>query len=366
MRKLILAIIIALFSSGCDVGIKQMDTTEAGILFRRLPTSLGGGISGKVIRPGEMAVVMPWQQLYRFDTRIKSIEYGAGGDQHDASDYVHTRALDGNEVALAVKIEYSIGDNIEDLTKLVEGVATSDDEVQDIVSVVSRAEIRTHMNQLKTAQFFDNDMKYKKQEEIREAMKARLSKFGINVRSVNLKEHRFERLLQDGTVDRSYQEKVNEVQARHEQTEREKLRKATVAADKEREYNETQAEVNRMIATADGSKEQATLRGDAYFESKKNEAEGILATGSAEVEGIVQQINALSGPGGEAILKLELGKQLMKSDPKFVLMGDAKGAGIDVKKTDTNLLFEQLGLMSAFEQGRTAGSNQQGQAEQQQ
>jgi regulator of protease activity HflC (stomatin/prohibitin superfamily) len=345
--KKIIVFLLALFLSGCDLGLKQMGNTEAGVLFRRLPPGFGGGVSSKVIRPGEMAVIMPWHSLYRFDTSVHSVEYGQG-HEGDADDYVHTRALDGNEVALAVKIEYSVGDNLENLVKLVELVSTSDDGVRGLVSAVARAEIRTHMNELRTAEFFRNEKKYEKQEEIRAAMEERLEKYGINVRSVNLKEHRFERLLPDGSIDKSYQEKINEVQAKREQTEREKLRKATVKADKERELNDIQAEVNRIIEEAKGYEAQATFRADGYFESKKNEAEAILARGRGEVEGMIEQINALNGPGGEAILKLELGRQLLQSNPKFVLMSEAGAGGLEVKRTDTNQLLNQLGLIEGM------------------
>ena len=122
-----------------------------------------------------------------------------------------------------------------------------------------------------------------------------------------------------------------------------------VRARKSQELNETQATVNRAVQEAEGYRQQAKFRGDAYFESKKNEAEGILATGRAEVEGLKEQIQALSGEGGIAILKLRFANELMKNSPQFVVMGESSGSGdLNVRKVDTNELLKQIGVFEAM------------------
>jgi hypothetical protein len=180
-------------------------------------------------------------------------------------------------------------------------------------------------------------------------MVERLGPYGIEVQRVSLDGYRFERILRDGSVDSSYQEKLTEIQKLREDTEREKLRIDTIRAKKQQEFNETQAGVNRRIAEAEGYKKQAGLRGEAYYEARANEAKAITAQGKAEVEGLIEQINALSGPGAEAILKLELARSLIKSDPKFVVLDSAStGNGIDVKRLDTNELLTQMGAFEAL------------------
>lgn len=201
------------------------------------------------------------------------------------------------------------------------------------------------MNRLKTGEFFINAAKFRGEADAKEALRRRLEPYGIKIVSVNLSEHRFERVRGDGTVDRSYQERINRIQALEQETAREVLNIQAVAADKEREFNNIQAVVNALLAEAEGYKNQARLRGDSYAETKRNEGEAILAAGQAEVEGLMSQIAALSGPGGLAILKLDLSKQLQKGEPKFVIMGQKSTAEtLEVKRIDANELLRQIGI----------------------
>lgn len=344
LKKLVLLVLVLSFAA-CS----KMGPTELGIKFRKLPPSLGGGISKDIIERGQTVFLLPWDTVYRFDTRVMEIEWGYRG-ANAASDYVETRAIDGNEVALSVKIQYSIGTDPDRLTKMVQEVATSDEDIDGLVTSIGRTEVRTFMNELRTSQFFDNKQKYEAGEKAKIAIQERVKDWGIIIHSVNLGEHRFERTLSDGTIDASYQDKINEVQTLDEKTKRERLRKATVDADKEREYNDKQAEVNRFVAEADGYKNQAKLKGDGYFESKVNEAKSVTAAGKAQVDGLIEQINALSGPGGEAILKLEIVKNLIQSSPSFIVLSGSGGSGSDmqVRKVDTNELLKQLGLIEAM------------------
>jgi hypothetical protein len=351
MKRMFILVTIMLACSGCKNTVhffQQLEASEYGVVFRMLPLWLGGGVDRNVKAPGEMVVLMPWERLYRFDTRIKNIEWGAAGTGTDKEkeDYVQTRAFDGNEVSLSVRVQYHISKDPSQLVFLIQNMGGTGQAVEEIVMSAARADIRTYMNRLKTAQFFDNEQKYLGEAEIRKALQERFAERGIVITSVNLQEHRFERILKDGTIDQRYQEKINEVQTRMQETKREKLRKATVVADKKREMSEMQAFYNRKIEEAEGLKKQAVLRGEAYFEAKGNEAESILAKGTAEVEGIVEQINALSGPGGSAILRLEIAKRLIGHNPKFVLMGKQnKGEDISVNRIDANELIRQIGII---------------------
>jgi hypothetical protein len=297
-----------------------------------------------------MAIVYPWDSIYRFDTSVRDVSWGGNKDGvSGVGDFVHTRALDGNEVALAVTVRYRLSTDPEALVRLLQEVATSNEEIRDLVVSVGRAEIRTKMNALRTSEFLDEQSRYAAVDSVKAAMVERLGPYGIEVLRVALDGYRFERALRDGTIDSSYQEKLTEIQKLREDTEREKLRIDTIRAKKQQEFNETQAGVNRQVAEAEGFKKQAALRGDAYYESRANEAKAITAQGKAEVEGLIEQINALSGPGSEAILKLELAKSLIKSDPKFVVLDSAgDGGGLDVKRLDTNDLLAQLGAFEAL------------------
>lgn len=352
MRSLLL-ILLTVALSACDAGFKQLGPTEYGVRFRKLPPFLGGGVANKVEQPGELIMVWPWDDIYVLDSKIQSVEWGdqSSSDTGSHFTFVETRALDGNEVSLAVRVQYHLSREPEKIIHLIKNVGTSNKAIEQIVVAAARSDIRTQMNKLKTSEFFINQAKYNGEREVLNTLKERLDKHGIYIQSVNLKEHRFERILSDGGIDRSYQERINQVQTLEQETERERLRKDTVIADKTREFNNVQAQVNRQIEEATGYLRQAKIRGAAYLASRGNEAKAIQAEGEAFIKGLDAQIKALSGQGGQAILKLELVKSLLKSNPKFVVMGSGSssaGQGVEVRRTDTNELLDQIGVFEAL------------------
>lgn len=354
IKRLILGLVILIGFTGCDldIGFKTLASTEYGVVFRTLPTALGGGLSRKVRRPGEAFFLWPWDSVYTIDTRIRNIEWGRR-DSEDLSGWVQTRALDGNEVSLAVRIQYNIDVEPEKLRRLVQEVGTDNEAIERLVIETARADLRQYMNKLKTEDFISEKAKYTGERDVQQNMSERLEKYGINVKSINLKEHRFARIQNDGEIDESYQERINQVKIIEERTVRERLRNDTVIAEKQKQYHLEQAKVNRLVAEAQGYLNQAKIRGDAYLQSQKNEADAILAAGTAEVQGLIEKIEALSGPGGRALLKLELSRALMKSNPSFVLMGNGKGGdGIEVNRIDTNELLGQFGVLEGYQTQR--------------
>ena len=350
MIRYCVALFLCLSLTACDldIGFKTLGPTEYGIVFHKLPTELGGGVGSKLKRPGQAFFVWPWDSVYTIDTRIRNIEWGKK-DSKDLSDWVQTRALDGNEVSLAVRIQYRIDTEVEKLRTLIQKVGTDNDAIEDIVIEAARADIRQYMNKLQTEDFISEEAKYTGERDVQQHMAERLGKYGIIVESVNLKEHRFASFKSDGSIDEAYQERIDQVKIIQERTVREKLRHDTIIADKQKQFNMEQARVNRQVAEAEGHLEQAKIRGDAYFEARKNEASAILAAGEAEVKGLIEKIEALSGPGGEALLKLELSRSLLKNNPSFILMGSGKkGDGIEVNRIDTNELIGQFGVLEGY------------------
>lgn len=351
--KRILVTLILLSFCGCNLGFKQMGSTEYGILFRKIPTYIGGGIGRNIIPPGKMVWLWPWEEIYRFDTSVKDISWGPKGQSADSSreDFIHTRALDGNEVAIALTVRYKLSTDEEKLKNLARSVALSNEDVAKIVDAITRADVRTYMNELHTSEFLDKEHRYSAVDKVKANVSSRLEAYGITVERINLDDFRFERLLNDGSIDRSYQDKLEEIQRIREDTERENSRIETVKAKKEQELNDVKAQVNRQVAEAEGARAQAESRGVSYLEARRNEAKAILAQGKAEVEGLVLQINALQGPGGKALLKLDIAKELVKSDPRFIVMGEGGSSqGVEVNRTDTNELLRQIGILDGLKQ----------------
>lgn len=340
------------FLSACDTGIQHMGATEYGVRFRKLPPIVGGGVGGanSVASPLETVVVMPWETIYRFDTSPQYLSWGRGmGDSSNTKQVVqdedvYTRAKDGNEAALKLIVRYRINANPATLVKLVQEVATADKDVRRLVISVVRSEIRTHMNTLRTAEYRDDKKRNETVDRALSATRAHLSKWGIDVEAINLTQYRFVRLRPDGSEDTSYQDRLRDIQEKEQDIEGERTRIETVKAQKHTEYSVAESTYNARISEAKGYKEQSVYQGDAYYAAKANEAKAITAEGNAEVEGLRQQIAALSGKGGRAMLRLEVAKQLSKGDPKFVAVQPGQAGSLELSKTDLNQLIQQLGV----------------------
>lgn len=345
----------ALLASGCDTGFQHMGTTEYGVTFRTLPTFMGGGVGApdSVALPLQTILVFPWETIYRFDTSPQYLSWGrgmgdAGGTTQLVQDEdVYTRARDGNEAALKITVRYRIKPDPAKLVKLVQQVATTPVEVRQLVVSVVRSEVRTYMNRLRTSEFRDDKKRNETVDEALKSAQTELAPLGIDVEAINLKQYRFVRLLPNGSEDTSYQDRLREIQEMEQDIEGEKSRVETMRAKKQKEYSEAESIYNARIAEAKGYKEQSTYQGASYYAAKSNDAKAIIAEGTAEAEGLRQQVAALSGKGGQAMLRLEVAKQLARGKPSFVALSQGQGAALDLSKTDMNDLLRQLGVAEA-------------------
>jgi regulator of protease activity HflC (stomatin/prohibitin superfamily) len=357
----ILVLTLTLSLSACDSGFQTLEAGEYGVKFSKLPPLTGGGVNNKVIEPGEKTFVMPWEDLYRVDTTIESISWGSRGQESRPSveDSVQTRTVDGNEVLLAITVQYHI--NPEKVKHIIQYVAGEKDSIHErvrtLVSSVARADIRTHMNVLSTRDFFSQEQRQIALDRLREAMNARLVDEGIIIDSVIYNDHRFERVLSDGTVDDSYQQKIDQTQATNQETEQEVKRISVVVEEKKILFNEEQARVNREIEEAKGRKNQAVLRGDSYFKARSLESERVRTVGKEEIEALKKRIDALEGPGGEALLKMEIAEEIIKANPKFFIVnqGDGTDGNLGVQRTDTNELLRQIGILEGLKEEKKSG-----------
>ena len=348
LAKVSLVVCVLLGSSGCESGFQAMESTEHGVVFSALPPFLGGGVRGKILPPSAKEFILPWETLYRMDTGVQSVSWGAvgHGDVKAIEDFVQTRALDGNEVNLSMTVRFRVMP--EKLPYIIQYVGKDNERLSTLVSTVAKADVRTHMNTLRTEDFFNRSKLQIAVERVRDALNARLRPEGIEVESVLYDSHLFARRLADGTLDTSYQDQINATERKKQETLQELARNATVEEEMKQKYAAAEGQFNQLKEGSDGELRQARERGDAKFEALAKDAERVFRVGMAEVDGMKKSIEAMSGPGGAALLRLEVVKALIASDPKFVVLNSQGNSnGIDLNRLDTNDLIRQLGLFAA-------------------
>ena len=348
MKQLIMLSLVLAFT-GCNSGFQKMGAGEYGVKFRALPQILGGGIGRNVIYPGEMEFIYPWETVYRVDTTVQSIGWGGSnqGSNRSQADYIHTRAKDGNEVGLAINIQFHVRPEM--VTHVVQYVGV--DKIKPLVAAVARADVRTHMNALNTSGFINPQERSAVLNAVKNAINHRLDREGITIDEVIYVDHRFERKLASGEVVDTYQQIIDTTQAKRQEVLREPKQRDAKVKEKERDYFDAQARVNKVLEEAKGYEAQAAAKGNNYLKEKQNIAEQILATGLAEVEGLKKQVAALSGDGGKALLRLSVARELANNKAKFVMLntGD-KTNSFDINRVDTNDLIKQMGLATVAQE----------------
>ena len=132
----------------------------------------------------------------------------------------------------------------------------------------------------------------------------------------------------------------------------EQNKSATKAAQEEylKKLEDAKGEVNKMVAEVDGRFRQAQIEADAYYEKQRRGAGAIEAEGVAEAKGITEMNKALSGSGGEVMVKLKLAEAL---EGKRILLLPLSGGGMDIKTTNVNQLLETYGIKSLTQGGDT-------------
>ncbi len=108
-----------------------------------------------------------------------------------------------------------------------------------------------------------------------------------------------------------------------------------------RKLEEARGEVNKMVADADGQYLKDKIEADVYNEQQQLLATAVKTEGIAESKGIQEMNNALSGPGGEVIVKLRIAEALQG---KRIMLLPVSEGGMNLKTTDVNRLIETLGV----------------------
>lgn len=339
-RRLFLRLAVAalLLSSSFLAGCwpHKADSNEVGVRTVKFGILKKKGVEQKFYAPGSTYFFLPViNDWHTFDTKLQTMEMTYDprrGDLRSRDDLLF-KTIDGNDISLDVIIQYRI--DPQKAPYILQNVAQDDFLLrQKVVRAVARSVPRDIFGELKTEDFYISQQRQDKAEKVRSRLNEILGPYGVIVERVSTKDYRFNPAYQQAIEDR----KVAEQQA-------EKNKSQAKAAEEEyrRKVADAQGQVNKSVAEADGEYAKSQLQADAYFQQQEQIAQAIEAEGKADADGIRAMNRALTGSGGETLVKLRIAEALQGK--KIMLLPVSEG-GINLKTTDINDLLKVYGLKS--------------------
>ena len=294
------------------------------------------GVEEHVYQPGGLyffpAVINDWSV---FDTKLQNVVMTHDprrGEQAFRDDLLF-KTIDGNDISLDVIVSYRI--DAQKAPDILQYVAPGDLELREkVIRTIARSRPRDIFGELKTEEFYVSEKREQKAERVKAGLNELLTPYGVVVERVSTKDYRFNPAYQKAIEDKKVADQVAE-----------QNKSATKAAEEEylKRLEDAKGEVAKMVAESDGHFRQAQIEADAYYEQQQRIAAAIEAEGVAEAKGITEMNKALTGSGGEVMVKLKLAEAL---EGKRIVLLPLAGGGMDIKTTNINRILETYGLQS--------------------
>ena len=333
-RFLILSIVVAVMLSLAGCVPHTTGETEVGVRTRKLALFGQKGVEDRVYAPGATYFFLPFINDWNvFDTKLQNLEMTfspLSGDRRTRDDLVF-KTVDGNDISLDVIIAYRI-----DASKapyILQYVARNDATLRDkVVRTVARSKPRDIFGELKTEAFYVAESRETQSNKAKEELQKILGPMGVIVEKVLTNDYRF---------NPEYTKAIEDKKVADQQVEKNKSAQHAALEEYKRKLEEARGEVNKMVADADGQYLKDKIEADVYQEQQQLLATAIKTEGIAESKGIQEMNNALSGPGGEVIVKLRIAEALQG---KRIMLLPVSEGGMNLKTTDVNRLIETLGV----------------------
>jgi len=313
----------------------SLESTEVGVRTLKLAVVGRAGVDPEVYPAGATYFFAPFISDWNvFDIGIQNLAMTRSLDSgaRNGDDSLRFKTSDGNDIGVDVTVAWRI--DPARAPYLLQFVGPDTKSVEErLVRPVTRTMLRDVLNELRSEQYYDADVRYKKADEARAVCNHYLNPEGVMVDQVLLGEHHFhenyENVIKDKTV-------ADQEAAR--------LRSETEAAREEmrRELEKAKGQVNTSIEKARGEAEKKQLEADATYYQRQREAEALLAEAKARTEGLKAQARAMAGAGGHNMVKIKVAEALAGKPMLFLPSG-----GTDLRTTNMNQLLERYGALSA-------------------
>jgi len=326
------AVLLALvMAAGCIP--RSTGPTEVGVRTRKLGLFGTKGVEDKVYPPGSTYFFVPFLSDWNtFDTRLNVLDMSGSDTKGDRKmrDDLLFKTVDGNDISLDIVVSWRI--DPQKAPMILQEVATDMDELKEnVIRTVTRSKPRDIFGELNTEEFYLSDKRTTKAQEVAKALNDILTPYGVIVENVGTSDYRF---------NPEYQKAIEDRKIAEQRVEKAKSTKRATEEDYRAKVEVAKGDVSRVKAEVDGMYKQAVIKADANFKQEEKRAEAIRLEGKAEAEGITKMNEALSGTGGEAVVKLAIAEALSGKKILLVPMGE----GFDVRSTNINALLDLYGV----------------------
>jgi hypothetical protein len=243
------------------------------------------------------------------------------GDRPERDD-LKVKTIDGSDVYVDLKVQYRINTDMAEDIILTSG--PGEEYKHKWARDYIRSICRNFLGELTTEQFYDSTLREAKIDLAEAECNQRLERFGIRIDHILIPRRphfydEYEEMIKkkkeaDQTVH-AEQSKALAAKQKQETLTVEETNRKNVAIE------EFKGKMQEKVISAEASAEQARKSADAYFEQKtiaaeaeyyklEQDAEAIKARKAAEAAGIKALREALEGPGGANMVKLEYARKL--------------------------------------------------------
>jgi regulator of protease activity HflC (stomatin/prohibitin superfamily) len=324
--------LVLAFSAGCTA---TTESTEVGVRVVRASPFGVRGVEPEAYMPGgTYFFVRALSDWYVFDTALQNLvmvrETGEGARTGD--DSLRFKTIDGNDVSVNVTVSWRIDPTA--APRILQFIGEDTRTVEEkFVRPVSRAVIRDLLNQLSSEAYYQADRRFVIAEDAKERLNTIFVHEGVVIEQVLLGEHRF---------NQDYEQIIRDKKVAEQESER--LVSETEAASEEmkRDLETAKGGVSKALEAAGGQAAQRRIEADAIYFERQQQATAILAEKQARAQGLTEQARAMSGAGGEAMVKLAIARALQGKKILFMPAGE----GMDVRTTDVNSLLKTYGVQA--------------------
>jgi len=331
-NTVIFATLIA-FTNACTP--HSTGPTEVGVRVNKIGIIGEKGIVDTPYAPGTTSFFPPIiNDWYTYDVALQNlamVRESAEGDR-SGDDSLRFKTVDGNDISVNVTVAWQVDPNKVHTVLALSGNSTKT-VGERLVRPISRTLIRDVLNELKSEEYYDANVRFLKGDEALEQLNARLNPEGVLITQVLLGEHKFndryEQIIKDKKVaEQDAARLISETEAAREQMRR--------------ELEVAKGAVSKAIEVSLGESKQRTIEADAYYYSQERVAQATLAEAKAYSKGVSEQARALAGSGGDNMVKLKLAEALKGKNIIFVPTG-----GMDLRTTNMNDLLQTYGVLKA-------------------